>query len=42
MGDIPNLTPEQIESEIDRISEVHPVGQGGGLNRCDSATQTRS
>ena len=29
MGDIPNLTPEQIETEIDGVSDVHPVGHGG-------------
>jgi eukaryotic-like serine/threonine-protein kinase len=29
MGDIPNLTPDQIEAEIDGVSDVQPIGQGG-------------
>ena len=29
MGDIPNLTVEQIEAEIDVGSDVQPIGYGG-------------
>ena len=29
MGDIPNLTPDQIEAVIDGVSDVQPIGQGG-------------
>lgn len=29
MGDIPNLTPEQIEAEIIGVADVRPLGHGG-------------